>query len=112
MYRRAGKRKTAVVYFYSGCMIAAIFKSMQIKKTEEKGRMVHLVICDVQSSTLDRVFLRILAERLPDAYEFHLFCDIEKLKGFSERAPSDILLIGKSSLKKTEEGSPQIRSSC
>ena len=93
VYRRAGKRKTAVVYFYSGCMIAAIFKSMQIKKTEEKGRMVHLVICDVQSSYAEKL-LRILAERLPDAYEFHLFCDIEKLKGFSERAPSDILLIG------------------
>ena len=60
---------------------------------EEKGRMVHLVICDVQSSYAEKL-LRILAERLPDAYEFHLFCDIEKLKGFSERAPSDILLIG------------------
>ena len=59
-------------------MIAAIFKSMQIKKTEEKGRMVHLVICDVQSSYAEKL-LRILAERLPDAYEFHLFCDIEKI---------------------------------
>ena len=93
MYRRAGKRKPAVVYFYSGCMIAAIFKSMQIRKTEEKGRTVHLVICDVQSAYAENL-LRILAERLPEYYEFHLFYDIEKLKGFSERAPSDLLLIG------------------
>ena len=46
MYRKAGTRGPAVVYFYSGCMIAAIFKSMQIKKTEENGRAVHLVICE------------------------------------------------------------------
>lgn len=66
---------------------------MQIKKTEDNGRAVHLVICDVYSSYAENL-LRILAERLPDGYEFHLFYDLEKLKAFSERASADLLLIG------------------
>lgn len=93
MYRKAGTRGPAVVYFYSGCMIAAIFKSMQIKKTEENGRAVHLVICDVQSAYAENL-LKILMEKLPDDYELRLFSDIDRLKAANERRPADILLIG------------------
>ena len=93
MYRKAGTRGPAVVYFYSGCMIAAIFKSMQSKKTEENGRAVHLVICDVQSAYAENL-LKILMEKLPDDYELRLFSDIDRLKAANERRPADILLIG------------------
>ena len=81
------------MYFYSGCMIAAIFKSMQIKKTEENGRAVHLVICDVQSAYAENL-LKILMEKLPDDYELRLFSDIDRLKAVNKRRPADILLIG------------------
>ena len=63
---------------------------MQIKKTEENGRAVHLVICDVQSAYAENL-LKILMEKLPDDYELRLFSDIDRLKA---ARPADILLIG------------------
>ena len=65
---------------------------MNNEKKEGKSRQRNFVICDVRERYSENL-LRILTEKIPGEYQFHLFHDISRLKEFSEKTQIGILLI-------------------
>ena len=65
---------------------------MNNEKKEGRSRQRNFVICDVRERYSENL-LRILTEKIPGEYQFHLFHDISRLKEFSEKTQIGILLI-------------------
>ena len=63
--------------------------------SEEKRKSAsgNFVICDVQEDYAGHLFQR-LARQFEGEYQFHLFCDIEKMNEFAEKTQIQVLLIG------------------
>lgn len=51
------------------------------------------MICDVQEEYSEHLF-QILSEHFEGEYQFHLFHDLQKMRGFFERNSAEILVIG------------------
>lgn len=90
--QNTGQREVRSSYFF--IRAAWIRSKIQIMPEEKrKSASGNFVICDVQEDYAGHLF-QILAGQFEGEYQFHLFCDIEKMNAFTEKAQIQVLLIG------------------
>ncbi len=92
MHQNNGQREVRLSYFF--IRAARLRSKIQIMSEEKrKSGSENFVICDVQQDYAGHLF-KILAGQFEGEYQFHLFCDIEKMKEFTEQYHVQVLLIG------------------
>ena len=83
---------SAGLYFF--IRAARIRSKIQIMSENKiKGVSGCFVICDVQEEYSEHLF-QILSEHFEGEYQFHLFHDLQKMRGFFKRNSAEILVIG------------------
>ena len=97
---------SAGLYFF--IRAARIRSKIQIMSENKiKGVSGCFVICDVQEEYSEHLF-QILSEQFEGEYQFHLFHDLQKMRGFFERNSAEILVIaeeyGNEITEKTDAG--------
>lgn len=95
-------------YLYSGCMIAAKFRTMTIEKRAVRRTAENFVICDTQEIYSENL-LRRLAEELSGHFQYHVFHDIEKLKTAVKDMQVSVLMIGEEYCREDRDKIPAKR---